>query len=105
MQTTYAILRTGSNAANQSMTHEAWVGIFRGEGRTADERRNDACRKAEEGGVSVYANQWLDALPWSRLSADDQQIAQEADWQREEEERVNQEELAEINVWLAGGGE
>ena len=72
--TEYVIYRHGSNAANQSMTRTMPIGIYSGAGKTAVERMQDAYDKAS-GEHTVYNNQWLEAVPAARVSAEDQQNA------------------------------
>lgn len=74
--TEYVIYRHGSNGANQPMTQTMPVGIYSGTGATAAERRQDACNKllAEQ---AIYANQWLEAVPAVRVSADEKDNAWE----------------------------
>lgn len=74
--TDYIVYRYGSNAANQSMTPVMPVGAYSGTGRTAAERRTDAERQAAEE-HTVYANQFLSAVPLARCSASDAATAWE----------------------------
>ena len=64
--TRYVIYRHGGNAANQSMTQTMPIGIYSGDGATARERRMHACQQAQDE-HTVYANQWLGAIPASRV--------------------------------------
>ena len=61
-KTKYVIVRSGSNAANQSRCNEAVVAVI------AAENRAKAITEALTG-LSVYPNQRLHAVPWSRASA------------------------------------
>ena len=87
--TEYVVYRHGSNAANQSMTQSMPVGIYTGEGTTARERTEDACRKAEAE-HTVYANQYLTAKPLARTSSEDQTYA----WEHQEAEAALREQHA-----------
>lgn len=84
--TLYVVYRYGSNAANQSMTHVMPIGLYEGTGATARERIEDACRQAEDE-HTVYSNQYLNAVPSSRVSADDYTFAHEHQ-QAEAEQRA-----------------
>ena len=68
----YVVYRHGSNAANQHMCNKMIVGTI--EARN----RKEACRLMSEK-VTVYRNQWLSAIPFSRLGKKDQVIALERD--------------------------
>lgn len=68
----YAIYRHGSNAANQHMRNKMLVGTIEAP------NRKEACRLMSDK-VPVYRNQWLSAVPFSRLSKTDQRIAYECD--------------------------
>ena len=70
--TKYAIYRHGSNAANQSMCPKMLVGTIEAT------NRKEACKLMHDR-VTVYNNQWLSAIPFSRLSRAQQQIALERD--------------------------
>ena len=72
----YVVYRHGSNGANQSMTQTMPIGIYSGTGKTATERRH-AAQEAAAQEHTVYANQWLDAIPSSRVSAAEQELAWE----------------------------
>ena len=61
-KTKYIIVRSGSNAANQSRCNEAVVAVI------AAKSRAKAITEALTG-LSVYPNQRLHAVPWSRASA------------------------------------
>ena len=61
-KTKYVIIRSGSNTANQSRCDEAIVAVI------AAENRAKAITEALTG-LSVYPNQRLHAVPWSRASA------------------------------------
>ena len=65
----YAIMRVGSNAANQSMVQEAYIDIIEAPNQTA--ALELARQEVAEGRYTVYANQHLRAVPFSRLSRDD----------------------------------
>ena len=69
---TYIIFRTGSNAANQSMTAVAAVGIQ--EATSALAALADARKR-----INCYANQWLDAKPSVRCKQADREAAREAE--------------------------
>ena len=68
----YAIYRHGSNAANQSACPKMIVGTIRAASRA------EACKLMHDR-VTVYSNQWLSAIPFSRLGKKDQMIALEQD--------------------------
>jgi len=68
----YAVYRHGSNAANQSMCPKMLVGTIEAI------NRKDACELMRDK-VTVYNNQWLSAVPFSRLGKKDQMIALEQD--------------------------
>ena len=68
----YAIYRHGSNAANQSACPKMLVGTVRAASRA------EACERMASR-VTVYINQWLSAVPLSRLGKKDQMIAAERD--------------------------
>jgi len=59
---TYVVIRSGSNSANQSQCNEMAVAVI------AAKNRAEAVTEALAS-VSVYANQRLHAVPWSRTSA------------------------------------
>ena len=61
-RTKYVILRSGSNSANQDRCNEAAVAVITAENRA------EAITEALTG-LSVYPNQRLHAVPWSRASA------------------------------------
>jgi len=65
----YAIMRIGSNAANQSMVHEMYVDLVEAPNKRA--ALELAEQEVAEGHYAVYANQYLRAVPFSRLSRDD----------------------------------
>ena len=71
----YAIYRHGSNAANQSACPKMIVGTI-----TASSRA-EACKLMHDR-VTVYNNQWLSAVPFSRLGKKDQWRAYERDLER-----------------------
>jgi hypothetical protein len=73
--TKYAIYRHGSNAANQSACPKMIVGTI-----TATNRKEACDRMASR--VMVYNNQWLTAIPFSRLGKKDQWRAYERDLER-----------------------
>ena len=68
----YVIYRHGSNAANQHMCNKMIVGTIEAA------NRKEACKLMHDR-VMVYNNQWLSAIPFSRLSRAQQQIALERD--------------------------
>jgi len=68
----YAIYRHGSNAANQSLCNKMIVGTIQAGSR------EEACELMRDK-VTVYNNQWLSAVPFSRLGKKDQMIALEQD--------------------------
>jgi hypothetical protein len=70
--TKYVIYRHGSNAANQSACLKKIVGTIKATSR------KEACERMIDK-VTVYNNQWLTAVPFSRLGKADQQIAYERD--------------------------
>ncbi len=68
----YAVYRYGSNAANQSRCNKMLVGTIKAGNRA------EACeRMADE--VTVYHNQHLKAVPFSRLSKTEKRLAAERD--------------------------
>jgi len=71
----YVIYRHGSNAANQSACPKMIVGTIRAASRA------EACNRMYDK-VTVYNNQWLSAVPYSRLGKKDQRIAFERDLER-----------------------
>ena len=73
--TKYAIYRHGSNAANQSMCPKMLVGTIEAT------NRKEACKRMYDK-VTVYNNQWLSAIPFSRLGKKDQWRAYERDLER-----------------------
>jgi len=76
----YAVYRHGANAANQSMCNKRIVGTV-----TATSRE-EACRIMGDK-VTVYRNQWLSAVPASKLGKAEQRIAAERDaWLEAERE-------------------
>lgn len=87
--TEYVVYRHGSNGANQPMTQAMPIGFYTGEGSTARERIEDACRKAEAE-HTVYANQYLTAKPASRVSAEEQTHA----WEHQEAEATQRAQYA-----------
>lgn len=84
--TLYIVYRHGSNAANQSMTQVMAVGIWE-----AASRAEATQRAAVDPAVVVYANQYLEARPYSRSSHADQEDAEYADRLR----RSTNQQLAE----------
>ena len=74
--TKYAIYRHGSNSANQSMCPKMLVGTIEAT------NRKEACKLMSDK-VTVYRNQWLSAVPLSRLGKKDQVIAAERDIENE----------------------
>lgn len=71
----YVVYRHGSNAANQSLCNKRIVGTV-----TAG-NRGEACRLMARK-VTVYCNQWLSAVPASRLGEAEKRIAYERDLER-----------------------
>ena len=61
-KTKYVIIRSGSNSANQNRCNEAVVAVI------VAENRAKAITEALAG-LTVYPNQRLHAVPWSRASA------------------------------------
>lgn len=78
--TTYVVELVGSSNAYNAL---GILGYYDGTGRTARERRDDACQKATAE-HSIYRDQYLKATPWSRCSAEVRQYAQEANWETEQ---------------------
>jgi hypothetical protein len=68
----YAVYRYGSNAANQSRCNKMLVGTIKAGSR------EEAC-KLMGNKVTVYRNQWLSAVPASKLGKTEQRIAAECD--------------------------
>ena len=68
----YVVYRHGSNAANQHMCNKMIVGTIEAA------NRKEACKLMHDR-VTVYNNQWLSAVPFSRLGKKDQMIAAERD--------------------------
>lgn len=76
----YVVYRHGSNAANQSMCNRTIVGTIKAGSRA------EACRLMSDE-VTVYNNQWLSAVPFSRLGKAEQRLAAERDeWLEAERE-------------------
>ncbi len=76
----YAVYRHGSNAANQSMCLKRIVGTIEATSRA------EACKLMADK-VTVYNNQWLSAVPFSRLGKAEQRLAAERDeWLEAERE-------------------
>ena len=71
----YVVYRHGSNAANQSACPKMIVGTI-----TATNKK-EACELMSDR-VTVYNNQWLSAVPFSRLGKKDQWRAYERDLER-----------------------
>ena len=71
----YAVYRHGSNAANQSLCNKMIVGTIQAGSR------EEACELMRDK-VTVYNNQWLSAVPFSRLGKKDQWRAYERDLER-----------------------
>ena len=71
----YIVTRHGCNAANQSMTPAMVVGTY-------DAANSQAAIAAAKEDVTVYANQYLSALPYSRASKAQRQEARDL-WERE----------------------
>lgn len=72
--TSYAIVRHGSNAANQGMRNRAIVGTI----EATTQKAALAAFAADRPDVQVFSNQRLEAIPYSRLSAEDRQELEEA---------------------------
>ncbi len=80
--TRYLIIRHGSNGANQSMREVAPVAIVEAKSReeaTRTESDGHCSWLALDERVTVYANQWLNAVPASRARIADMREADEAD--------------------------
>ena len=75
----YVIYRHGANAANQGACNKKIVGTIKAGSR------GEACRLMARK-VTVYRNQWLSAVPASKLSEADQRIALERDRENQAEE-------------------
>ena len=75
----YAVYRHGSNAANQSLCNKMLVGTIKAGSR------KEACERMAAK-VTVYNNQWLSAVPASKLGKADRQIAFERDLDIQAEE-------------------
>jgi hypothetical protein len=71
----YLIIRYGSNAANQSMCNRAPVGTVEASSQ------GEAVAKMV-GVVTVYNNQYLEAVPASKARVSDWDGAAYADWMR-----------------------
>ena len=67
----YAVMRVGSNAANQSMVYEMHVDIIEAPSQSA--ALELAKQEVARGHYAVYANQHLRAVPFSRLSNRDRE--------------------------------
>lgn len=68
---TYGIYRIGSNSYNQSMTHRCIVCSVE-----ATSRENAIKEALNSDQFSLYANQHLEAIPWSKVSrADAEELA------------------------------
>lgn len=66
----YIVYRHGSNAANQSMCNRAPVAVVNARNAT------EACKLARESGeFTVYVNQFLSAIPATRVSRENRQAA------------------------------
>jgi hypothetical protein len=72
----YAIYRHGSNAANQSLCDKAAVDVIEAETRQA--ALNLAWERSNDNFYTIYYNQFLSAVAFSRLSGENQRDAQEA---------------------------
>ena len=91
----YVVYRYGSNAANQSRCNKRIVGTVKAGSRA------EACRlMADE--VTVYRNQWLSAVPASKVGKTDRMIATKLDAWRAAE-CAAQREFARRVRRLAGG--
>ncbi len=71
----YIVRRHGSNAANQSMTQIAVVGSV--EAKNRKEAREKFTE--ENPTVAVYNNQFLEFVPLSKATQEDQEAANECD--------------------------
>ena len=71
----YVVYRHGSNAANQSACNKMIVGTIKAS------NRGEACRLMARK-VMMYRNQWLSAVPASRLGKAEKRIAYERDLER-----------------------
>ena len=79
IESVYVVYRHGANAANQSGRNKSIVGTV-----TATSREEACERMASR--VTVYNNQWLSAVPASKLGKADRQIAYERDLDIQAEE-------------------
>jgi len=76
----YAVYRYGANAANQGACNKKIVGTIEATSRA------EACKLMADK-VTVYNNQWLSAVPFSRLGKAEQRLAAERDaWLEAERE-------------------
>ena len=74
----YLVYRVGSNAANQSMTHEMPLAIVDAPNREA------ACQAVQDSGeFTVYANQHLKAVPLSKAKKVDWEYLRDLDAQEQ----------------------
>lgn len=77
-ESTWVVVRRGSNAANQPMTPRAVVGTVSATNR-ADAYANAAQK------FTVYNNQSIELIPWSRAKKEDLRAASEGDAFEEQE--------------------
>ena len=71
---TYVIYRHGSNSANQSMCDKAVVGLLE-----AKSKKDALARAEQELHLTVYNNQYLSAVAWSKAQAGDREAAEDLD--------------------------
>jgi len=96
----YAVYRYGSNAANQSLCNKRIVGTIKAGSS------EEACELMASR-VTVYRNQHLEAVPFSRLGKKDQQLARERDIDNQIDNEAWDEVARDILAAEAGreGGE
>lgn len=83
--TTYILVRHGSNSANQPMCPRAVIGMTDADSQGA--------AKQDTHGYTLYQNQWIQAISWSRASRADREEAEQAEplrqaWVNELQERL-----------------
>ena len=71
----YAIVRHGSNSANQTFQNEAEIDII--SARSAEAAVDEARQREAKGAYTLYANQKLAAVPLSSLPKGDRKILEE----------------------------
>ena len=100
IESVYVVYRHGANAANQSRCNKRIVGTV-----TATSREEACERMASR--VTVYRNQHLEAVPFSRLGKKDQQLARERDIDNQIDNEAWDEVARDILAAEAGreGGE